>query len=421
MKLIYKVTLRLAIVLLPVIALWAVVFYYTMVEEINDESDDSLVEYAELIIRRQLAGVPLPEQNNGSNNSYTIVQIDKNDISEPYMTFHDEMVYIPEQQDTEPARVLTTVFMDDNDCMYRLTVAMPTFERDDLLSAILWYVLALYLLLVVTTLTVTTIVFYRSMRPLYALLAWFDKYTPGRVVQAVPSDSSVPEFRKLGNAAQLAVNRAEDYFQQQKQFIGNASHELQTPLAVIGNRIEWLMDKTVLTEEQHVELSKMRQSLSSLVKLNRTLLLLTKIDNGQFPETVSVDIVALLHDELGVYEEIHAHRNITCIVELPERFIVNMNESLAMTLLTNLLKNAFQHSADGATIKVNVHNGNLYIQNSGSSPLEKERIFDRFYHGGNSNSTGLGLALVSSICRNCSFGIDYDYCEGFHCFTVKFR
>lgn len=421
MKLIYKITFRLAIVLLPIIALWAVVFYYTMVEEINDESDDSLVEYAELVIRRQLAGVPLPEQNNGSNNSYTIVQIENSEVSEPYMTFHDEMVYIPEQQDTEPARVLTTIFMDDNNSMYRLTVAMPTFERDDLLSAILWYVIALYLLLVATTMLVTTVVFYRSMRPLYALLAWFDKYTPGKTVKKLPSDSSVVEFQKLSSAAQLAVNRAEDYFQQQKQFIGNASHELQTPLAVIGNRIEWLIDQTALTEEQYIELSKVQQSLSSLVKLNRTLLLLTKIDNGQFPESLPVDIVALLSNELSVYEEIHAHRDITSIVELPEKFIVHMNESLAMTLFTNLLKNAFQHSKDGATIKIKIQNGNFYIFNSGTSALEKERIFDRFYHSGNSNSTGLGLALVSSICRNYSFVIEYDFCDGFHSFVIKFQ
>ena len=147
MKLIYHITLRLALILLPVITLWAVVFYYTMVGEINDESDDSLVEYAEIVIRRHLAGEPLPALNNGSNNSYTIVPLPQGETVEPYMTFHDEMVYIPEQRDTEPARVLTTVYMDDDERMYRLTVAMPTFERDDLLSAIFWYTLVLYILL----------------------------------------------------------------------------------------------------------------------------------------------------------------------------------------------------------------------------------------------------------------------------------
>ncbi len=303
MKLIYKLTSRLALILLPIVTLWAVIFYYTMVEEINDESDDSLVEYAEVIIRRQLAGMPLPQPNSGSNNSYSIEHITNKEGIVPSMTFHDEMVYIPEEDDTEPARILTTIFVDDNDRMYKLTVSMPTFERDDLLSAIFWHIVILYVVLVISTMLVITLIFYNSMRPLYALLAWFDHYIPGKKTAPVP-DSSVMEFHKLSMAAQMAVSRAEEHFVLQKQFIDNASHELQTPLAVIGNRLEWLVDNTPLNEEQYAELSKMRYTLSSIVRLNKTLLLLTKIDNGQFPELTKVDIVALLRDEAEAYNEI---------------------------------------------------------------------------------------------------------------------
>lgn len=419
MKLIYKVTLRLAFVLLPVIALWAVVFYYTMVEEINDESDDSLVKYAEMIIRRQLAGVPLPEHNNGSNNSYNIVLIENKEGVKPEMVFYDEMVYIPEQEDTEPARVLSTIFVDDNDNFYRLTVAMPTFERDDLLNAIFGYVLVLYALLVVITLLVTTLVFHRSMQPLYALLSWLDRYIPGKKIDKVP-DSSVREFHKLSVATQLAMSRAEEHFQQQKQFIGNASHELQTPLAVIGNRIEWLVDNTSLTEEQYVELSKIQHSLSSLVKLNRTLLLLTKIENGQFPESATVDMTELLKEESDIYNEVYSHRGIKSEVRLLANCIVNMNESLAKTLVTNLLKNAYQHSADGACINVVIDSNSLVVCNSGDTPLDKNLIFERFYHAGNSGSMGLGLSLVNSICRYYGFVISYEFVDSTHCFRVNF-
>ena len=169
MKLIYRITLRLALVLLPVMALWAYIFYNTMVGEINDESDDSLVEFADIVIRRHLVGEPLPQLNSGSNNSYTIVPLPEGETVEPYMTFHDEMVYIPEQRETEPARVLTTVYMGDDDRIYKLTVAMPTFERNDLLSAIFWYTLVLYVILIITIIVATTLIVYRSMCPLYYL------------------------------------------------------------------------------------------------------------------------------------------------------------------------------------------------------------------------------------------------------------
>lgn len=416
MKLIYRVTLRLSFVLLPIMLLWAVVFYYAMVGEINDESDDSLAVYAEMIIRRQLAGRPLPLPNSGSNNSYTIIPLESDTI--PYMTYHDEMVYIPEKEETEPARILTAVFPDSSGRMYKLTVAMPTFERDDLLSSLFWHIVVLYVLLVVAILLVTTIIFYRSMRPLYALLAWFDKYVPGKNIDALP-DTDVKEFRKLSVAAHLAVNRAEEYFQQQKEFIGNASHELQTPLAIIGNRIEWLIDNTMINEEQYRELSDIQHSLRRLVRLNRTLLLLSKIDNGQFIETSDVDLVQLVKSEIEIYNEIYDDKDLICDMRLPDKSIVVMNESLANTLVTNLLKNAFLHSPKGATISIVISNNSLVVANSGDEPLDETRIFDRFYHGGNSTSTGLGLALVNSICRQSSLTVGYSFDEGMHRFCVR--
>lgn len=420
MKLIYKITLRLAAILLPIMALWAVVFYYTMVEEINDESDDSLVEYAETIIRRQLAGETLPPLNNGSNNSYSIVPYDGDTTAEPYMIFYDEMVYIPEQEDTEPARILETVFIDRNDSIFKLTVSMPTFERDDLQSAIFWYILILYILLVLVVLLITTLIFYQSMRPLYAMLAWLDKYVPGCKADNIP-DSSVVEFHKLSIATQKAVNRAEEHFEQQKQFIGNASHELQTPLAVIGNRIEWLTDNTTLNEEQFTELAKIRESLSRLVRLNRTLLLLTKIDNGQILETSNVDIATLLRDEVNIYNDIYAEKGIMYSMDIPEEYILHINESLASTLITNLLKNAFIHSPQGAKIGITLRRDRLVISNNGTTALNEKLVFERFYHKGNNNSTGLGLALVDSICRHYGFKSGYTFKENEHHFFVNFK
>lgn len=417
MKLIYHITLRLALILLPVITLWAVVFYYTMVGEINDESDDSLVEYAEIVIRRHLAGEPLPALNNGSNNSYTIVPLPQGETVEPYMTFHDEMVYIPEQRDTEPARVLTTVYMDDDERMYRLTVAMPTFERDDLLSAIFWHTLVLYILLLITIILATTLIVYRSMQPLYALLKWLDKYTPGRRPERLPH-SKIIEFDKLNHSAQTTIDRTEEHFEQQKLFIGNASHELQTPLAIIGNRIEWLVNNTPLSEEQYAELAKIQRSLTRLVRLNRTLLLLTKIDNGQIPESSDVDIAALLRDETETYCEIYSHRSIVCTSSIKGRHIVRMNESLASTLVTNILKNAFVHSADGAHISVTLTGSEIIVSNDGNEPLDSTQIFERFYHSGKSGSTGLGLPLVNSICRYYGFGVSYRFDEGQHHFII---
>ena len=262
MKLIYRIALRLSLALLPIMAIWAAVFYFMLVDEINDESDDALENYSELIISRMLSGRALPPLNDGSNNSYTIVPVDEEYAAgHASIEYYDAEIFIPEKHETEPARIMTTVFSDNDGIFYELKVAMPSFEREDLIKSILYSMVTLYLLLMVTIIAVTILVFYRSMRPLYALLAWLDGFSPGRHNAPVPDNTDIDEFRRLNSAAQRAAERTEKLIEQQKQFIGNASHELQTPLAVIGNRLEWLLDNTNPDRTQTDELLKMQKTL----------------------------------------------------------------------------------------------------------------------------------------------------------------
>lgn len=419
MKLLNTILLRLALALLPILALWSVVFYYTMIEEINDETDDSLEDYAELIIRRTLAGKELPAVGDGSNNSYTLDFLGHDAGVLPTMQYRDSLVYIHEKKETEPARVLTACFADAHGAMYRLQVTMPTFEREDLLSSVFWHIVVLFVAVVFTIFLATIIVFHRSMRPLYSLLGWLGQYVPGRGVTNFPPSPSVVEFRSLMDSVRETITRAENYFEQQKQFIGNASHELQTPLAVLGNRIEWLLDNTALNDEQAAELNKMQQALRRLVRINRTLLLLAKIDNGQFPDVADVNIAALIRDEVETYSEMYAGRGIECSVDLPQSFTLRMNEELATIFVTNLLKNAFIHSPDGGKISIYTIGDTLCFANSGSEPLDSTRLFHRFYKQGKTGCTGLGLALVGSIARSYKMEVCYSFEAGRHLFAVS--
>ena len=356
MKLIYKVTLRLAMVILPVLLLWATVFYFAMVSEVNDETDDSLEDYAEMIARRVVAGEELPTPGDGSNNTYSIELLPPTGFYKDSKVYEDRDVYLHWKKETEPARVLTKIFHDEDGVAYKLVVSIPTFERDDIIKAILFYLAILYTVLLCTILIATVVVFKFSMKPLYSLLRWLDGYRPGNGTADFPSEESVLEFKKLTKAARETIERAENHLERQKQFIGNASHELQTPLAVLGNRIEWMMDSTTLTEEQFAELSKMRQSIHRLVRLNRTLLLLSKIDSGHFLDKTAVDIVPVIENELELYKEIFAEKELVCNVKVPQIFVVQMDEMLATTMVSNLIKNAFVHSPAGAVIDITISN-----------------------------------------------------------------
>ena len=166
---------------------------------------------------------------------------------------------------------------------------------------------------------------------------------------------------------------------------------------------------------------KMRQSLARLVRLNKTLLLLSKIENGQFPESSDVDIAAIVRDNIEIYSEIYEERGITEKVELPETYIVHMNESLTSTLINNLLKNSYLHNIEGGTVKVSIHGDTLTVANSGTEALDPSLIFERFYHKGGSDSTGLGLALVSSIARNYNLTVAYSFTDSMHTFSIRFN
>lgn len=421
MKLIYKVTLRLAMVILPVLLLWATVFYFAMVSEVNDETDDSLEDYAEMIARRVVTGEELPTPGDGSNNTYSIELLPPTGFYKDSKVYEDRDVYLHWKKETEPARVLTKIFHDEDGVAYKLVVSIPTFERDDIIKAILFYLAILYTVLLCTILIATVVVFKFSMKPLYSLLRWLDGYRPGNGTADFPSEESVLEFKKLTKAARETIERAENHLERQKQFIGNASHELQTPLAVLGNRIEWMMDSTTLTEEQFAELSKMRQSIHRLVRLNRTLLLLSKIDSGHFLDKTAVDIVPVIENELELYKEIFAEKELVCNVKVPQIFVVQMDEMLATTMVSNLIKNAFVHSPAGAVIDITISNNRLIVSNKGDEELDEARLFDRFYTSGKSGSTGLGLALVKSIAGYYDFGLQYKFLGGKHCFEVRFK
>ena len=421
MKLIYRISLRLSLVLLPLIALWAVVFYFTMVDEINDEVDDALEDYSELIVIRMLSGELLPRMNEGSNNSYTIAPVDENyAAAHPGIDYYDADVYIPEMEETEPARFLVTIFQDGNGQFYELKVATPTFEKDELLETILWWVVWLYLLLLITVVGTTMWIFHNSMRPLYALLHWLDGYVPGHKTVPVPNNTSITEFRRLNTAAQQAVDRSEELLEQQKQFIGNASHELQTPLAVLGGRMEYMLDHAGLDEQTMGEVIQMQRTLGHIVRLNKTLLLLAKIDNGQFPENTDVDISAMIREQKELYDDIYEERDIRCDMHLTGSFLVRMNESLASVLVSNLIRNAYVHSEAGARIDIRIEGRTLTVSNDGVTPLDGKHIFERFYQGSKrEGSTGLGLALVKAVADSYGLCVGYRFGEEQHIFSVE--
>ena len=421
MKLFHLVLWRISLALIVVLTVWAGFFYMAVVEEVNDEVDDTLEDYSEGLIIRSLSGEDMPTASNGSNNQYYLYEVSESyAASHPQITYRDEMVFITEKSETEPARVLITIFRTEDERYMELVVYTPTIEKLDLLRAILGWIIFLYVLLLLIILSINIWVFRKNMKPLYVLLKWLDTSQLGKKNEPLENTTKITEFRKLNAATMAFAERGEKLFEQQKTFIGNASHEMQTPLAICRNRLEMLMEDETLTEHQLNELIKTHQTLENLTRMNRSLLLLCKIENGQFADTRSVCLNDILAHYLDDYKEVYAYRNITVTVTTDSSFCVEMNDSLVSVLVTNLLKNSFVHNIDGGFIYIKITANTFEISNTGEKPLDRERIFERFYQGQKKEgSTGLGLALVDSICKANHLKIDYTYVENRHIFTIS--
>ncbi len=392
-----------------------------MMEQVNDEIDDSLEDYAEQIMVRFWRGEEIPSKSNDPAIQYYLSEITAEYAqSKPSSGFTDSMLYIPLREETEPVRILSNIYKNVNGKHYELVVYTPTIEKDDLKEAILLGIIFLYLLLLFIIIVVNLWIYHRSTRPLRKLLLWMEEYKIGHENIELQNDTNIIEFRKLNEAAIHIMRRAEELFEEQKQFIGNASHEIQTPLAICLNRLEIFMEDETLTEHQLQGLNGMYQTLEYLTKLNKTLLLLSKIDNNQFFEKSDIELNSIILNFLQDYKEAYSYLNISVTLQETGIFKVEMNEILASILINNLLKNSYLHNVMNGELHIEITPSKLIFRNSGQKlALNPKLIFERFYQGDKKEgSIGLGLAIIKSICNLEGLHILYYFKENLHCFEI---
>ena len=115
-------------------------------------------------------------------------------------------------------------------------------------------IVILYVTLLICILIVSEVVFRKSLTPFYKLLNWLNQFTLGGKNLPLDNPTKIKEFRRLNETILKMTRRNEEMYSQQKQFIENASHELQTPLAICRNKLELLAERPDCTEGQLEEI-----------------------------------------------------------------------------------------------------------------------------------------------------------------------
>lgn len=239
------------------------------------------------------------------------------------------------------------------------------------------------------------------------------------VVPALP-ESDVKEFARLNSALDKLMTDSLHSYRTQKEFTENASHELQTPLAVFQSKLDLLLQQPGLTQEQADIIQDLGQMSGRLSRLNRDLLLLAKMDNGQFSKA-RTDVVSVLDDLKPYFDSLS--QGITVRVDNQDgTMTVSANRSLLECLLNNLFVNAVRHNRPGGEITITLADGGLAVSNtSDEAALDGTRIFSRFYRPSEKvEGNGLGLAIVKAICEYHGWSVRYSYLDCRHTFTVLF-
>jgi signal transduction histidine kinase len=411
----------LVVALLAVIALWASLFYMVILDEVYDNVDDGLKNSKILILREAASNNAVLNTPDFGINQFKIIplqKINKYDESERFISTFEYMEY---DDDNEPVRLLVTDFKDGAGNPHRLTIRASTVEEDDLLEDLLTALIALYVMLVVSIVFINQLILRKVWKSFYNLLDRLKRYKLGTGNTFAAPASPVEEFSVLGAALEGLLERNEAVYASQKQFIENASHELQTPLAISLNKLELFAENNNLQEAQMIELSKISDTLNRLVRLNKSLLLLSKIENRQYADEEFIDFTELILQLVEDYEDLADYKHIKIITKFNFSLQYKMNKGLAVTLVSNLLKNAIVHNQPEGTVEITVEGTFITLKNTAAGgALSKNEIFNRFYRDSASEqSTGLGLAIVKSIADTYKLPIDYSF-NGGHIFTIKF-
>lgn len=229
------------------------------------------------------------------------------------------------------------------------------------------------------------------------------------------------EFEELNQSLGKLTDHTISVFKTQKEFTENASHELQTPLAIIKNKLDILLQSEGLTEKQYQIAEEINKALTRSSRINKNLLLLAKIENSQFDHSEVIQFDRAVDQSIAVLQEHFEQKNISVTHSITSSIQVRGNSSLTEILINNLLLNAIRHTPRNGAISIQLTPSGFEIGNSGTEKLKTDLLFKRFSKLSIDNSgSGLGLAIIKEICKSQEWSVEYRFENNFHFFKINF-
>lgn len=207
---------------------------------------------------------------------------------------------------------------------------------------------------------------------------------------------------------------------QTTEYIQDLSHELLTPLAIIRSKAELLLQSPNLKEDDLNNIDAILKTVQRMIKLNQSLILLSKLDNKVFVDTTSFDVANLVTDSLEKFEDLIRMKNLTVRIDKGADQLIVANLNVMEILISNLIKNAVFHNHSSGHVKIYCDQSKFKISNSSQSVPDGD-LFARFNSSNSdANSLGLGLSIVKKICEVMQYRIEQHFENGVFSIQVSF-
>lgn len=330
------------------------------------------------------------------------------------------MLYDSIAQEKEPFQVLYSP-VTINGKKYTYTEKINLLEMEGMVFSVAGMFLFIIIAMLIGIIWISKRTNAKIWKPFYSTLNQIENFEIDKNKAPSFAETDVDEFDRLNKSLEKLIEKNTAIYKNQREFIENAAHELQTPLALFQTKID-TMAQTDLNKEQSYLVSSLNNDVARLARLNKNLLMLSKIENEIYLEKSSVIINDYIKKHLEFFTEQADAKNLAVITEFTSVLTVAGNPALTEVLINNLFLNAIRHNVKNGSIIITTLEKELVFTNSGpEAALLSDKLFNRFSKSNpSSQGNGLGLAIIKKICDLNGWEIKYSFYNNLHSFSVKF-
>lgn len=419
-KLLHKTLFIYLIFSLAVMCIVAPLFYYISEKLYFNDADEALIEGKISFEKNTLPKLKISDIEvwNKINTNLKIISNSKN-LQKDTIIF--KLTYNKLSDEEEPYHILKSPIKVENK-NYIYSEKIDLVESEDLIKSIAILFFVMIVLLLIGLFIITKIISVKMWFPFYNTVDKIEKFEIDKNFIPIFETTKIEEFTRLNGSITKLITKNIEIFKSQKEFIENATHELQTPLAIFQSQIDTLFQNQDITASQSIILNNLNDTVTRLNRLNKNLLLLSKIDKTNYNTFETISINSIFQKQLPFFTEQAKAKNIQIVTNLSDDIVVKTNTTLVEIIISNLFLNAIKHNISSGTISINIEKDKLEFINSGDKDkLETSKLFDRFSKSNPSTTgNGLGLAIIKKIADINNWKINYSFKENLHCFSIQF-